>query len=225
MSVDFKKIGTSALNLLAGLAGLFAYMSVQGMFLVKRTQHLSVAQYARPVAATLVCVACLSFIYMLGLLNNEWSINSDWLQSLTAKQLRVTLGAFAGILVIQFFAGQLLAGTSNNQMTINALAGKCNIYLFKAELIVIAPVFEELIFRGFFFDAFFTKPSKVNLIVGSLTSGFAFALLHGLPTNLFFVIYWLMGTVLALTYLTTGDLRCSILAHMAVNLLGVFTQF
>ncbi len=79
---------------------------------------------------------------------------------------------------------------------------------------VVAPVMEELIFRGLLYRKLIAFGGKVYV----LFSAFIFALFH---TNLYQVPYaFAVGLVLAgLTYFT-GTIRYAVLVHMTINLLG-----
>lgn len=109
--------------------------------------------------------------------------------------------------------------TSSNQQSLDRLA-KNSGQLYKIMVIFIAPYIEEVVFRGMFFNTFFTKETKFNKWMGIITSGFLFAYIHDPGLTRFILVYWVLGMVLAWVYMSTKDLRYSMLTHMAYNALG-----
>ena len=87
-------------------------------------------------------------------------------------------------------------------------------------VIFIGPVFEEFIFRGFFFNTFFYKNSNLNKWLGILFSGLIFGYVHDPGLTKYILVYWALGCVLAWVYTSTRDLRYSMLSHMIFNALG-----
>jgi len=73
---------------------------------------------------------------------------------------------------------------------------------------VVAPVVEELFFRGYVLNAYL---SAKGTRTAYLASAFAFALMHGLPT--LFPAIFVMGLVLAYLYRRTGTILASMVAH------------
>lgn len=108
---------------------------------------------------------------------------------------------------------------STNQASLNKIELQSG-NLFKIMVIFIAPFCEETVFRGMFFNTFFTKTTKLNKWLGILASGFLFAYMHDPAISKFILVYWVLGSVLAWVYMKTKDLRYSMLVHMAYNALG-----
>ena len=88
----------------------------------------------------------------------------------------------------------------------------------------LAPVVEELIFRGLVINYFFRQSWWWASII---LSGFLFAVPHtmNLSTNiadlLAFMIYMSMGMVLAYVYKKTGDIQSNIMIHFLNNLISM----
>jgi membrane protease YdiL (CAAX protease family) len=80
---------------------------------------------------------------------------------------------------------------------------------------VIAPVVEELFFRGMVFNALAVR---VPLLVAALLSGAFFGIAHG--DWVLFPVLALFGTIQALIYRATGNLVVPMLVHAANN--GIF---
>lgn len=84
-------------------------------------------------------------------------------------------------------------------------------------IIIIAPLFEELVFRGIFPELFFqNKYKNLTMIVSSAI----FAFLHGFDNVISFSMYFLMGLTLYLAYQRKGNLSDSILVHALNNSIG-----
>lgn len=76
---------------------------------------------------------------------------------------------------------------------------------------VLAPVFEELIFRKLLID----RTIKYGQTLSIFLSGLLFGLFHGNFQQFFFAT--LIGMLFALVYIRTGRIRYSILLHAAMN--------
>jgi uncharacterized protein len=82
--------------------------------------------------------------------------------------------------------------------------------------IVVAPISEEMFFRGLLFGGFF---QDFGLAVALLFSGLLFGLVHGQVTLL--VPFTIIGCYLALAYVYTRSLWGSIACHLTFNALGI----
>lgn len=109
----------------------------------------------------------------------------------------------------------LQAGQTANDAGIEDIAQSSSVFLLAIAVIFVAPVVEEVIFRGMIFRFFFRdKP-----IFAMLISALLFALVHG-PTDLAsFLMYGGLGLTFSFTYYTTQRLEMSILAHFFNNFL------
>lgn len=151
---------------------------------------------------------------------NDWFFNAkphwNW------RRIVIALGAFFLIMVAQVCFIKLWGTnvTSANQAELEAIQSKAN-PVFNLLIVIVAPICEEIIFRGMFFNTFFPDENKTAKIAGIILSGFVFAFCHDPSLSKFIFLYWVMGSILAWTYVTTKDLRYSILAHVLNNLMGV----
>lgn len=87
--------------------------------------------------------------------------------------------------------------------------------------IVAAPVFEEFIFRGFFFNFFFAKNNRRNIVLGILISGFIFGFLHTFSFSVTTLFYSGLGWILASCYLYFKDIRYDMALHFMNNLWSI----
>lgn len=107
-----------------------------------------------------------------------------------------------------------------NQASVNATLTQ-NFIASGLMVAIFGPFIEELIFRGFFFNYFFTKPSKLNDWLGIFFSGMIFGLAHDFSFSINALIYMIMGWILAGTYLFTRDIRYNIGLHMINNIFSL----
>jgi membrane protease YdiL (CAAX protease family) len=82
-------------------------------------------------------------------------------------------------------------------------------------LVVLPPIFEETMFRGFMFPAL---SKRFGLVWGAVVSSVVFGLAHGQP-NLF-VYTFLLGLFLSFMYTRLGSIVPGILLHMLNNYLA-----
>jgi uncharacterized protein len=85
---------------------------------------------------------------------------------------------------------------------------------------VVAPIVEELFFRGYVFNAYLSERS---LATAYIASAVIFSALHGLPTLL--PVIFAMGIVLAYVYRRTRSIIAPIVAHMLNNSLAFVSLF
>lgn len=94
-------------------------------------------------------------------------------------------------------------------------------WLLGVYAVLIAPVLEELLFRGLLFSFFGDVRQRVRQFWGIAISSLLFALPHALPTQNGFILYYVMGVILAVCYCHRRQLKCTILAHVVNNAVGV----
>jgi peptide-methionine (S)-S-oxide reductase len=85
--------------------------------------------------------------------------------------------------------------------------------VFLAGAVLLAPMVEELLFRGLLLHRWSLKWGRRR---GLVATSLAFALLHASPVNAF-----LLGLGFSLIYLRTGSLRLTIAAHALNNLIAL----
>ncbi|WP_238886746.1 CPBP family intramembrane glutamic endopeptidase [Clostridium sp. YIM B02551] len=128
--------------------------------------------------------------------------------------LTIALSAFSVSLVgmlVQFFPSyQEVSDTlqAANGSMISALA-----------ITILAPIFEEILFRGIVFNEF---KKSMPVIPAIIAQGVLFGIYH---LNLLQGIYAaILGCILGLIYQMTKSLWSNIIVHMTFNLLGVFVM-
>jgi len=80
---------------------------------------------------------------------------------------------------------------------------------------LLAPIMEEVIFRG----ALINRLRKYGDVICIFVSAFAFGLIHGNLSQLFYAFG--VGIVFAYITLKTGTIKYSIILHIVINLLGI----
>lgn len=86
---------------------------------------------------------------------------------------------------------------------------------------ILAPVCEELVFRGLIFKRF---RAQTGFVRSALISTFVFAFIHG---NMIQMLYaFIMGMIFAYVYEKYGSVKAPIVAHIAANMISLIcTEF
>lgn len=151
---------------------------------------------------------------------NDWFFNAKphW----DTKRIIIAVAAFFALVIFQVTYIRLIGGNtiSQNQAELDEVR-KVASPMFNVLLVVVAPICEEFIFRALFFNTFFPTDNNLNKWVGIVASGFVFAYGHDPMFSKFIYLYWVMGMILAWTYVETKDIRYSILTHMLNNILSI----
>lgn len=91
--------------------------------------------------------------------------------------------------------------------------------------VVVAPIVEELIFRGLFTTYFMKNETVLSKIVIVVTSSLVFGLAHEVTPSLSLLYYSSIGAMLSITYMYTKNIKYSILLHFINNLLATYMMF
>lgn len=140
------------------------------------------------------------------------------------RRFNLGFGRFVAILLICLpimytgsIVGSLLSGVlsqNSAQNPIAELASSSDPWSAAVLMVLVAPVFEEWIFRKQLID----RLRRYGEVPAALISALAFGLFH---LNLFQFFYAFgLGLVFAYVYLRTSRLRYSIIMHMIINLNG-----
>ncbi len=144
---------------------------------------------------------------------------------ISVKNLLITL--LVGFLVITAFniLGQIVMRLTDNAQMTNQDSIQSTLKLMPIFMIVygmlVAPVLEEIIFRGYIFKKWFPHHDYWALAVSSIL----FALLHQGITPGSFIIYGGMSFVFGLAYLYNGkNLKYSIALHLFNNFFALLAM-
>lgn len=218
------KLLTSGIGIFQLLVAFIMYVIDQELFLSAALAKLTYAILLVTLILTSILLWVILKMYQDRLkLANPRLLNSSphW----DYKRLIWTLIAILLVLAVQLICSNIIPNnpSSENQTTLQHLQKNTNL-IFNIFLVIVGPSFEELIFRGIFFNYFFLQSNRVSNIMGILINGIFFGLCHQLNIfNLNFVSYTLCGCILATIYLKTRDIRYPYLVHIANNLLALIS--
>ena len=121
------------------------------------------------------------------------------------------IGNLIGLFITTFLSGAMQNEIAN---PVQQLISSTNIWINIIILTIIAPIFEEILFRKFLID----RTIKYGVNVSVLASATLFALFHG-NLNQFFYAF-LMGGFFSYVYAKTGKITYTIILHAIVNFMG-----
>ncbi len=106
-------------------------------------------------------------------------------------------------------ASVISGGQANNDLIDNLLTGESILTIIMVA--VLAPIFEELIFRKIIID----RTRKYGEVVAIVYSALAFGIFH---CNLYQIFYaFALGLIFGYVYIKTGNVVLTIIMHMAIN--------
>ena len=124
----------------------------------------------------------------------------------------------AGATIASFISGiiyVLLPSAGGTGGAVDSFVGGAPLWLIIPVVVVIGPIFEELMFRKIMFDRLSTYGNRLAILVTAVS----FGLFHG---NLEQFIYATgIGIILGIVYSKTGRIRYPIFLHMLGNFFGV----
>ena len=97
---------------------------------------------------------------------------------------------------------------------IEQLIHNTNIYINIIIISIVAPIFEEILFRKFLIDRTIKYGAKLSILLSALL----FAFFHGNLSQFFYA--FLIGAFFAYVYIKTGKIIYSIILHAFVNFYG-----
>ena len=175
------------------------------------------------VAAVAMCRLCLQ-IYR----KQADGYFQDWQSRFSGKKLLWAAGYIALMLATNPLYEMLMAALGvessvdnlRNQRMVMEMLQRAPL-MMTAYIVLFAPVLEELLLRGIFFQSFGSIENRGKRWLLLVLSAFVFGSLHSLPVHYDFLLYFAMGLVLGAAYLHTKDLKYPILIHMVNNALGL----
>jgi uncharacterized protein len=131
--------------------------------------------------------------------------------------MRNWLGLLGGLLVIEELLAIALGHSRSGSMSV-AYATANHVWLLWIALVIAAPLFEEMLFRGFLLKGFATSfMGPIGAVV--VTSG-VWAVLHVQYDAFDMATVFCSGLLLGTARLVTGSLLVPLALHAAVNLLA-----
>lgn len=208
-------------NLGVAILTFIGYAWIQGLYMLPAKTKINFEIGAVIAIVTVLGIFIMFTLYRWQLKSqNDWQFNEKphW----DAKRIFIAIGMFILLIIFQLSFIKLFGNntTSANQASLEEIQSNAG-PIFNLLIVIVAPICEEIIFRGMFFNIIFVEENFWNKLFGIIASGFLFAYVHDPHMSKFIILYWIMGSILAWTYLSTKDLRYSILAHMLNNLMGI----
>lgn len=164
-----------------------------------------------------ILAAILFFIYRKQL--KRFNPRVFGLKRVSKKNRKIVIAGFITAILLSLFNRYLLPYmiTTNQPLIHRAMT----FYPTLATLTtaVFAPILNELVNRGIFFNLFFTKKTRKNNILGSLTSGLVYAASHGAIFSYDLIFYLLFGWILSMVYLKTKNLTFPIVLNMLISII------
>jgi membrane protease YdiL (CAAX protease family) len=99
-------------------------------------------------------------------------------------------------------------------LTMDALLEQSSLWIVFMVTVILAPIFEELIFRKLLLD----RLVKYGEFPAVIASGLLFGFYHGNFSQLFYAIF--IGCIFAYIYVKTGKVKYCIFLHMTINFVG-----
>lgn len=177
---------------------------------------------AKSVGATIFLLGSGTLVLMVLALGLGYGSRQAWRRPIDHWRQVLCQGGMAlgGLVVISLIMVVIMHGigqaTTANQKNITdwvtSLRGWRQIWLF-GHLIIIAPMLEELLFRGLFCRWFLGNHQRWQPIV----SAGAFASVHEMRLSLSWLLYFGAGLILACLYQRQHDLRLNLVVHSLYN--------
>lgn len=121
------------------------------------------------------------------------------------------IGNLIGLSITSFLSSALHSDIAN---PVHELINGADIWFNLLIISIIAPIFEEILFRKFLIDRTIRYGAKVSIVLSAVI----FAFFHGNLNQFFYALF--MGGFFAYVYIKTGKIIYSIMLHIIVNLMG-----
>lgn len=202
-----------------GILAMIAALIVEQLLLVGNIFAYHLWQQIIMIVIDIFIIACFFIIYNYLLEINHINNKSYYRQPIKKIQWRIIIINTLLLLIWQIIASvtcSFLHLTKNiNQSSVNHSLDNHFMLLM---VVVIAPILEELMFRGYFF-ATFHHNQHLTLIISSLCFSIAHCIVGFEYYN--FIIYFVAGLILGKTFLQTKDIRCDIVVHIMNNFFSI----
>lgn len=202
---------------------LFGYQFIASSFIVQAIGLQSFLNLDMFVSIAMILIVLgISFPY----LKEQWKQFRRNKKIVSPVLMTVFSLYVAAILCTLFIVIPFQLSTSENQMN-NELLFQYQPFNFVISALLLAPIVEEVIFRGCIFQPI----SKKSMWLGAFVSGFVFGLLHVVASlesaswmNLLYIVqYGLSGFILSIAYGSTNTIFTSIFAHALFNFMSLLS--
>lgn len=195
--------------------GILAFLVLAYFFVISR--------FGESQSLNIFVVASFEFILLIPIAIVFLVRRTSWIELGLRRFDRNVLALGCGLLVIVYvlvIVNNLLMmalGVITQADVITELLGEIDSpFLFAFVTAIVAPITEELFFRGFLFKGFRDKYGWVNAL---MFSSIIFALFHGQIATL--IPTFLLGALFSYMYQRTESVYPGVILHFAVNSMGV----
>ncbi len=193
------------------------------LFVISYTPILDLLPIPESKTVIIIITACLYIIQLLALIiPMKEEIRRDFIafKNNFKTYLSHMLPRFGIIIAIYMVTNVLLIAFVQEIPTNQSLISELPIYISALLAIVIAPITEELMFRGFMKK--FIKHDVIFIIISSLIFGGLHVLAaENLPQILFIIPYSMLGFAFSLNYVKTKNIASNIFLHSMWNTFAV----
>ncbi|WP_125769744.1 CPBP family intramembrane glutamic endopeptidase [Companilactobacillus furfuricola] len=137
--------------------------------------------------------------------------------------IKTWITIIAGIvvaLIINYGLIPFMRAQNTNVDTLNMIGQNSQIILIFSVLVT-APIFEELLFRGLIMNWFFVNRPMISILISGLVFGFAHAPISSNTDWVYAISKILLGLVLAIVYYKTKNIKASMTVHFLNNFLSI----
>ena len=135
----------------------------------------------------------------------------EWLMMIPIAEVAMIIGSYIGSFISEVYS--LALGIENNDAVADLVDQAPPVLLFVLT-VILAPIFEELIFRKLLLDRLSVYGNKFGIIVTAV----AFGLFHGNLDQFFYAA--LVGVVLGYVAVKSGNWLYAVGVHMVMNFIG-----
>jgi len=138
------------------------------------------------------------------------------LNRITVRGLLLVVGIVIGFIVLSSGLNMWLGKTDNEQIMYDIYDTSVWPALFWIAVVIFAPAFEEIFFRGFLFEGF--RQSRIGAIGVIGITALTWALIHSFQYGLYSLAWiFILGIVMGIIRLKTRSLWHTIIMHALVN--------
>lgn len=158
-----------------------------------------------------------SIIIGFMLISKRYNVQFFNAKTLTLKNIGWSFLVYFGVnVVLRSVVEWLPTEKLVNQESLEMSMHSSSVGTILIATVVLAPICEEVLFRGVFMHYVFKNQQWIGLLLSSSL----FAVMHNGVTLTAFVIYGAMGCNLGLVYMKTKSLECAIMMHAFNNLIA-----
>lgn len=207
-------IGSSILLMLAFVRRQTVMSLLTFEELISVQGEIQVEMFVLQIALLILLVL---LVYLLGYNPSQFS-EGRISGSKMKTSFKIYLAAWLSLLLFDLLINFLMPNYSQpmNQQVIEALVNQQNTIMMFVTLVVIAPISEEIIFRGLIMRGMFPKYPVLGFIVSTVS----FALAHSPKNSIDFIVYFILSVGLTYVYWRTREIKYPIIIHMVQNFIS-----